>query len=110
MNAEFDYYFQNIKNTGPNISVEKILQIKTELLPTREKYSSIKVPFKHRQMIKQLAENNSIMLLRQDKDKGLVIMDKEKYTKKHLNLLNPNQCNKLSDDLTKTVENKIKRT
>ena len=66
------------------------MQIKTELLLNREKYSSIKVPFKHRQMIKQLAGNNSIMFLRQDKDKGLVIMDKEKYTEKYLNLLNLN--------------------
>ena len=41
-------------------------------------------------MIKQLAGNNSIMFLRQDKDKGLVIMDKEKYTEKYLNLLNLN--------------------
>ena len=41
-------------------------------------------------MIKQLAGNNSIMLLRQDKGKGLVIMDKEKYTEKYLNLLNLN--------------------
>ena len=110
MNAEFDYYFQNIKNTVPNISVQKILQIKTELLSTHEKYNSIKVPFKHRQMIKRLAENSSITLLRQDKGKCLVIMDKEKYTEKYLNLFNPNQCNKLSDDLTKTVENKIKKT
>ena len=60
-------------------------------------------------MIKQLAENNSIMLLHQDKGKGLVIVDNEKCTEKYLNLLNPNQCNKLSDDPTKTVENKIKR-
>ena len=59
-------------------------------------------------MIKQLAENNSMMLLPQDKGKGLVIVDKEKCTEKYLNLLNSNQCNKLSDDPTKTVKTKSK--
>ena len=49
-----------------------------------------KVLFKHRQVIKRLAENKNIMLLRQDKGKGVVIMDKGKYTKKCLDLLNSN--------------------
>ena len=49
-----------------------------------EKYNNIKVPFKHRQVIKRLAENNNIMLLRQDKGKGVVIMDKGKHTEKSI--------------------------
>ena len=86
-----------------------MLQLKTKLLSTCEKYNNIKVPFKHRQVIKRLAENNNILLLRQDKGKGVVIMDKGKYTEKCLNLLNSNQFNKLSHDPTKSVENKVKR-
>ena len=101
----FKHYFLNIKNTVPNISDEKLLQLKTKLLPICEKYHNINVPFKHRQVIKQLAENNIIVLLRQDKGKGVVIMDKGKYTEKGLNLLNSNQFNKLSHDPTKSVEN-----
>ena len=109
INTEFEHYFQNIKNTVPNISDEKMLQLKTKLLSTCEKYNNIKVPFKHRQVIKRLAENNNIFLLPQDKGKGVVIMDKGKYTEKCLNLLNSNQFNKLSHDPTKSVENKVKR-
>ena len=101
----------NIKNTVTKISDEKILQPKTKLLSTCEKYNNIKIPFKHRQVIKRLAENNNIMLLRQDKGKGVVIMDKGNYTEKCVNLLNSNQFNKLSHNPTlwKSVENKIKR-
>ena len=49
------------------------------------------------------------MLLCQDKGKGVVIINKGKYTEKCLNLLNSNQFNKLSHDPTKPVENKVKR-
>ena len=111
INTEFEHYYQNIKNTVPKISDEKMLQPKTKLLSTCEKYNNIKVPFKHRQVIKRLAENNNIMLLRQDKGKGVVIMDKGNYTEKWVNLLNSNQFNKLSHNSTlwKSVGNKIKR-
>ena len=109
INTEFEHYSQNIKNTVPNISDDKMLQLKTQLLSTCEKYNNVKVPFKHRQVIKRLAENKNIMLLRQDKGKGVVIMDKGKYTEKCLDLLNSNQFNKLSQDPTKSVENKVKR-
>ena len=44
-----------------------MLQLKTKLLSTCEKYNNVKVPFKHRQVIKRLAESKNIMLLRQDK-------------------------------------------
>ena len=61
-------------------------------------------------MIKRLAENRDIIILQQDKGKGVVIMDRRKYTKKCLNMLNSNQFKKLDHDPTKAVENRIKRT
>ena len=88
---------------------ENILQIKTKLLSTCEKYNNIKVPYKHKQLIKKLAKNRDIIILRQDKGKGLAIMDRGKYTEKCLNMLNSNQFKKLDHDPTKAVENKIKR-
>ena len=60
-------------------------------------------------MIKRLAENKGIVVLRQDKGKGLVIVHRGKYTEKCLNMLNSNQLKKLDHDPTKAVENKIKR-
>ena len=106
INTEFEHYFQNIKNTVPNINDEKMLQLKTKLFSTREKYNNVKVPFKHRQVIKRLVETKNIMLLRKDKGKGVVIMDKGKYTEKCINLLDSNQ---VSHDLSKSAESKVKR-
>ena len=60
-------------------------------------------------MIKRLAENKYIIILLQNKGKGIVIMDRGKYTEKCLNTLNSNKFKKLDHDPTKAVENKIKR-
>ena len=60
-------------------------------------------------MIKRLAENKGIIVLRQDKGNGVVIMHRGKYTEECLNMLNSNQFKKLDHDPTKAVENKIKR-
>lgn len=49
------------------------------------------------------------MLLRQDKGRGIVIMDKNKYTSKCLNILNTPQFKKLNRDPTKPLEEKIQR-
>ena len=61
-------------------------------------------------MIKRLAENKDIIILRQEKDKGVLIMDRGKYTEECLNMLNSNQFKKLDHDPTKAAKNKIKRT
>ena len=74
ISTEFEHYFQNIKSSITNISDENILQLKTKLLSTCEKYNNIKVPYKHRQVIKRLTENKDILIVRQDKGKGVVIM------------------------------------
>lgn len=60
--------------------------------------------------MKRLAESDNKMLLSQDKGKAIVTMEQEKCTEKFLNLLNPNQFNKINHNATKTVENDIKRT
>ena len=109
INTEFEHYFQNIKSSVSNISDENILQLKTKLLSTCGKYNNLKVPYKHRQVIKRLAENKDIIISRQDKGKGVVIMERGKYTEKCLNMLNSSQFTKLDHDPTKAVENKIKR-
>ena len=42
INTEFEHYFQNIKSSITNISDENILQLKTKLFSTCEKYNNIK--------------------------------------------------------------------
>ena len=42
------------------------------------KYSEIKVPEKHRERIRNLSNNQNIVIMKQDKGRGAVIMDRKK--------------------------------
>ena len=56
-----------------------------------------------------LSSNNSIVILKQDKGRGVVIMNRSAYLEKYLTLLNTRQFNKLTKDLTDATERKIQR-
>ena len=49
------------------------------------------------------------MLLRQDKGRGIVIIDRNRYTNKCLNILNTEQFRNLDEDPSKSIETKIQR-
>ena len=60
----------------------EISKIKTKLRNTCEKYCNIKVPYAQRKIISYLSKRDDIVILKQDKGRGVVIMDKTKYTEK----------------------------
>ena len=61
-------------------------------------------------MVEKLSRNKRIMVLKQDKCRGVVVKDKKKYTEKFLNLLHIHSFIQLDHDLTKTIEGKIQRS
>ena len=81
--------------------------MKTKLRGTRERYSKIHVPFKFKTNFDCLSKNRSICIMRQDKGRGVVVMDRSKYTEKCLNILQTEQFTKLRHDSTMSIENKI---
>ena len=85
-----------------------ISRIKTKLLWTCESYSKIRAPFKHKQVINDLARNR-IVIVKQDKGREVVIMDKAKYQEKCLALFNTNQFVKLNRDPSTQGKTKIQR-
>ena len=76
---------------------------------TCENYCNVRVPYKYKQIITNLSKNRDIVIMKQDKGKGVVIMDKRKYQEKCLVLLNTDQFRKLNQDPTKKIEGKIQR-
>ena len=52
----------------------------------------------------------SIILMKQDKSRGAVLLNKHKYCEKYLALLNTNQFINLHDDPTKAYEAKTQQT
>ena len=80
-----------------------------KLRNTCKKYCKIKVPFKYKEVIKKLSNNNSIVILKQDKGRGVVIMNRSAYLGKRFTLLNTSQFNKLAKDPMHATGRKIQR-
>ena len=106
---EFECYCQNIVHKTENLSDDQKCQLKAKLWSAYEKQNRVKVPFKNREMISKLADISNIILLRQDKRKGIVVIDRKKHTEKCMDMLNIKQFRKLDKDPTKTIETKVQR-
>ena len=81
----------------------------TELRSIYEKFSNVYVSHEHKRIVETLSKNDSIVIMKQDKGRGVVIMDKHKYTEKCLEMLNTKQFSKISVNPTKKTEAKIQR-
>ena len=49
------------------------------------------------------------MALKQDKGRGVVVIDRKTYTEKYLNLLNTDSFTQLDHDPAKVIERKIRK-
>ena len=61
------------------------------------------MPYKYQKIVKDLANNKDIRILRQDKGRGIVIIDSSNYTEKCLSLLDNEKFVKIIEDLTKRI-------
>ena len=68
--TEFEMFYQNLLKNTSNIPETKLQQIKTKLLSTCDKYTKIKVPYKHRKIVNKLSKRNDIVILKADKGRG----------------------------------------
>ena len=94
--TEFEWFYQGLLKNRAYLPENTISQIKTKLRRTFENYGKIRVNYKYKQVINDLSKNNNIVIMKQDKEMGVVIMDKTKYHEKYLALLNANQFVKLN--------------
>ena len=80
--VEFETFYQNILKDIAHLPVDNITRLKTKLRHTCEKYSQIKVPYQYRTVIDNLRRNKNLAILKQDKGRGVVILDKNKNIEK----------------------------
>ena len=73
INTEFEKFYQSILTNISHIPDDQLAVLKTRIRNTCRKYNQINVPYKYRQIIRNLS--NKIKVLKQDKDRGVVIMD-----------------------------------
>ena len=74
------------------------------------RYICIRVPYKFRITADKLSRNSSIKVLKQDKGKEVVMIDRKTYTEEYLSLLHTNSFIQLDHDLTKVTEEKIQKS
>ena len=66
--------------------------------------------FRYRQVIKRLLNNKGIVILKQDKGRGVVILSGSKYIEKCLSIVNSSQFLQVDKDPTTSIERKVQRT
>ena len=109
MKTELEVFYQSLLKNLSHIAENNISLIKTKLRSTYKKYSKVYVPYEYRRIVENLSKNESFVIKKRDKGRGVVIMDIHKYTKKCLVMLNTKQFSKISVDATKKTQAKIQR-
>ena len=103
-------FFQNLLNDISAVPEENLRRIKTKLRLTCEKYHQVKPYFKYNQVIENLSKNKEIVILKQDKGRGVVILDGSKCMEKCLSILSTSQFAGTDHDPTAYIEGKVQRT
>ena len=93
-----------------HLNNDVLTRLKTKLRHTCHKYSRIKVPYKYRNVITNLRRNRQLVILKQDKGRGIVLLDKTKYVEKCFSIINTSKFKKLDKNPTVSYEAKIRRT
>ena len=82
--VEFERFYSNILAKATNLDVATKLTLKTSFLNTFNKYTNIKITSNDQRIINNLYKNQAIVILRQDKGRGVVILNRSSYITKLL--------------------------
>ena len=82
--------------------------MKSKLRDACEKYWRITVPYKHRKNIENLSKRGDAVILKQDKGRGLVLMNKNKYTEKCMLLPNTKKIKSLTMTLRRRQKGRFR--
>ena len=111
--AEFERFYQSILNSTNHLNhlpERERMNLKTKFLDTYRKYSGIRLNSDHEAILKNLYSNKDIVILRQDKGRGVVMMDRTKYVEKAAEFLEGPEFTKLEEDPTKTFQTRVQNT
>ena len=107
--VKFQQFYQGLFTGLIHLPDNVLSLLKTKLRSTCEKYSQVNVPYKYKKVIDNLSKNKSIVILKQDKGRGVVILDTTKYTEECMALSNTEHFKRLTTDPTAATERKIQK-
>ena len=109
INTELELFYQNILRYISHRPEWNLACVETKFCNTCEKYCKIKVQFKYKEVIQKFSNKNSIVILKQDKGRSVVMMNRSAYLEKCFPLFNTSQFNKPTKDSTHATGRKIQR-
>ena len=105
--VELEQFYQGLLRNLTHIPYNVLTSLKSKLRNTCKNNSKINVSYKYKKVVDNLSKNRNIVILKQDKGWGVVILDTTKYTEKCMALLNTERFKRLKADRTATTEQKI---
>ena len=111
--VEFERFYQEIlDHTGhlSHLAEREKIELKTKFMDTFSKFSRVRIPDEQKKILEKLYKNPDIVILRQDKGRGVVLLDKSVYVNKGENFLNGPEFEKLEQDPTKTFQRNVQET
>ena len=107
--TEFEsFYYNIIQHTQHLIQNEKD-KLKSKIWPTCENYYRNKVHYQYKEIIKKLSNNKDIIILRQDKGDGVIVLNRTRYIEKCSNILTSDQFKVFENVHKKTLESKVQK-
>ena len=76
--TEFELFYQRLLKNVVHLPEKAISEIRTKLWRTCKNYSKTRVTYKYKQANYDLSKNKNIVIMKQDKGRRVVIMDKTK--------------------------------
>ena len=107
--TEFEsFYYNIIQHTQHLIQNEKD-KLKSKIWPTCENYYRNKIHYQYKEIIKKLSNNKDIIILRQDKGHGVIVLNRTRYIEKCSNILTSDQFKVFENVHKKTLESKVQK-
>lgn len=107
--TEFEEFYYHLDKNFSHLNSEEISTLKSKLRRTCENYIAVPIKKKYDEVISNLSKNKKIVIMKQDKGKGVVLMDRTKYVEKCMSHLNTPNFKKLLSDPTQRTEKTIQK-
>ena len=107
--VEFELFYQNILPHTKDLTTDDKTNLKSKFLNAFRNYSGMKIQYKYKETIDKLSRNNDICFLKQDKGKGIVLMDRTKYVEKCESFLNGEKFEKMEHDPISSFETRVQK-
>ena len=105
--TEFEAMYFHLDKHFKDLPSNEKDEMKSKIRRTCENYINLPSKSKYEETINRLSKNKDIVILRQDKGKGVILMNRSKYVEKCLSQLETPNFSKIDADPTKSFETKV---